>query len=147
MLNQLKWSVTMFMRRRAFFLAPLMFILLVLGLGSLAGRARTNDAYQAGFNAGQASVVVDDGVVTEGAVPQAVPNQAYYGASHYGFHGFSFFFKMIFYFFMFGLLFKLLRFGRWRRWPARHHGARGPWQGQAPREKQPEEFDPNSYYV
>ena len=149
----------MFMRRRAFFLAPLMFLLLALGLGSLAGRARTNDAYEAGFAAGQASTVVEEGAASEGASTNANADRAYYGPG-YGYHGFGFFgffFKMIFFIFFFGFLFRLFGFWRWRRWHARRGGGHhGPWhrggprspQGdEGPREKQPQDIDPNTYYV
>ena len=149
----------MFMRRRAFFLAPLMFILLALGLSSLAGRARTNEAYEAGFVAGQASATVEEGTAADGAAAESASNQANYGPGHYGYHGFSFFgffFKMIFFFILFGFLFKLFGFWRWRRWHARHGGHHGPWhrdgrpgphRDNGPQEKQPEDIDPKSYYV
>ena len=147
----------MFMRSRASFLAPLMFVLLLLGLSSFAGRARTNDAYQAGFAAGQASVIAEEGTATEGVAPEtAATNQAYYGPGHYGYHGFSFFgffFKMIFFFFLFGFLFKMFGFWRWRRWHARHGDHHGPWnrggrhRDAGPREKQPDDIDPSTYYV
>ena len=139
----------MFMRRRAFFLAPLMFVLLLGGLGLMFGRARSADAYEAGYVAGQMAALQEEAP----AAPAASANSAYDGPR--AATGFSFFgglLKLIFFIFLFGWLFRMFGFWRWRRW----HGApcgpqqHGPWghhKSAGPREKSPNDFDASQHYV
>lgn len=147
----------MFMRRRAFILAPLMFLLLLGGLVMMFSRGRSADAYEAGFVAGQMAA-------SQAEAPAAVPVAP--GSAYSGFHaatGFSFFgglLKLFFFIFLFGWLFRMLSFWRWRRWQGvpcgpRHDGPwsyhkHGPWSRQGPegpREKSPGDFDASQHYV
>ena len=151
----------MFMRRRPFVLAPLMFLFLIFGISLLFGRARSADAYEAGFAAGQQAALSEQAPDGTAASSAAAPAKApVYGS----WHGFSFFgglLKLFFFVVLFGWLFRLFGFWRWRRWGGRpwgHHHAgpggechHGPWvakqSGSEPREKGPQDIDPGQSYV
>ncbi|MCB8961380.1 MAG: hypothetical protein H6651_13775 [Ardenticatenales bacterium] len=75
----------MFMRRRAFFLAPLMFLLLLGGLLMMFSRGRSADAYEAGFVAGQMAASQ-----AESPAPAPIAPSNVYGGPHTA-TGFSFF--------------------------------------------------------
>ncbi len=145
----------MFMRRRAFFLAPLMFVFLLIGLGSLFGRGRAYDAYQNGFADGQASIIVEAGDATVAPVAPAAESSPAANGHNYR-SGYGGFFKLIFYFFLFSMFFRMLGFWRWRRWHGGYRGPGGRWgrhgcgpdsQDNHTREKQPEDLDPDIHYV
>ncbi|MCB0028802.1 MAG: hypothetical protein KDE28_12895 [Anaerolineales bacterium] len=141
----------MFMRRRAFFLAPLMFLLLLGGLLMMFSRGRSADAYEAGFVAGQMAASQ-----AESPAPAPIAPSSVYGGPH-TVTGFSFFgglLKLFFFIFLFGWLFRMFGFWRWRHWQGApcgpHH--RGPWghghhSSEGPREKSPDDFDAKQHYV
>ena len=111
---------------------------LVLGFFSLIRGASYRSGWEQGFAAGQ---TVDEAPPTGEDVPPAA--QRPYHGPRWGWGGgivapffwiVGGFFKFFLFIFLFGMLFKLFRFGRWRRWhhhnkewKHHHHGHTPPW--------------------
>ena len=109
----------------------------MIGLFSLIRGASYRSGWEQGFAAGQ---TVDEAPPTGEDVPPAA-SRPYHGP-RWGWGGgivapffwiMGGFFKVFFFLFLFGMLFKLFRFGRWRRWHhhnkewKHHHGHTPPW--------------------
>lgn len=135
------------------------FLFLML-FGALRGGAYRSGFAQ-GYYAGQVETLAGQG---ESAVPVAPnPRASVYGPAYgdgWGYAGplgfvggvFKFFFTLL----LVGFVFKLLMFGRWRRWhgDGRHHhsdwkGPHGKWKHHrngkhdGPKEKSPEDVEPD----
>ncbi len=125
------------MNRRFGFFRFLLIGFLVMGLFSMMRNSAYRSGWMAGYENGQvatqaAAQTAEAGAETEAdeavSAPQATPHR------HYGGGFFSPFFwiiggmiKFVFFFMFMGFLFKLSRFGRWKRWQGHKHRFHKEW--------------------
>lgn len=135
--------------RRGIFMRTILLILLIGIFASVAGRRSYDTGWSDGYIAAQAMAQVEDGQTTVPSLPAPRGLHRGWGFSPLGWIGWFFagLFKFFIFLLLIGLTLKLLVGGRWRRHHKHGHGHHPRWHGrheeEAPREKSPEDVEPD----